>query len=558
MIFDQQAGQMDLDNGPMDFDSHVSHTAQAAPITVNWLIDNFEPAEGCSLRRSTLYNYYLHHCTEQKIEAVNPASFGKMIRSVFLGLRTRRLGTRGNSKYHYYGIRVKASSPLNQIADDQALAIRNHPMAMSPTGSPTGPSTPVSHHHQMSMNNGNHHSPNKKIKNAHNMSNNQYHQQQQAQYEPVVEFKPIIANMLGGGDEVVNIPLSNQATSSANGQYMVILTNGGATQATTPQTVPNKSIQSTTTIAKTIKLNSQQSASASSIPSMHNQFENGQLQQQQAQQAHQPQPAHDELRNNSNLVNNNLTTTNSTSSNNNATSDPNAAKKVDETAVNENELMSSAAAVNTAQHMPTFTSINPDRIVLSHDCTLDDVHKFEELYKIHCERMLQQIVDLKSHSLEPIWLAFWRSSNNTATGSNFYEEQLSTDKFVSLCDQEECVEFVKQADFLFYQFVVEILIPDVFGQLPLDLVQAIRNMAKSVEQCMRRALDNVPERMRSVKMNVITAFAMTLRRYTSLNHLTGTVKNSMQYQETIQSMLHDIHKVDMNFIRVSQGIKKKY
>ncbi len=44
---------------------------------------------------------------DTKQEPVNAASFGKLIRSVFLGLRTRRIGTRGNSKYHYYGIRVK-------------------------------------------------------------------------------------------------------------------------------------------------------------------------------------------------------------------------------------------------------------------------------------------------------------------------------------------------------------------------------------------------------------------------------------------------------------------
>ena len=55
---------------------------------------------------------------ETKQEPVNAASFGKLIRSVFLGLRTRRIGTRGNSKYHYYGIRVKPTSILNQLQDD--------------------------------------------------------------------------------------------------------------------------------------------------------------------------------------------------------------------------------------------------------------------------------------------------------------------------------------------------------------------------------------------------------------------------------------------------------
>ncbi|CAN8027716.1 unnamed protein product, partial [Ixodes persulcatus] len=112
--------------------SAASSTAQGSPssgsqhqnirdmdiIHVQWLIDNYETAEGVSLPRSTLYNHYLRHCGEHKLEPVNAASFGKLIRSVFLGLRTRRLGTRGNSKYHYYGIRVKPNSPLNQISEE--------------------------------------------------------------------------------------------------------------------------------------------------------------------------------------------------------------------------------------------------------------------------------------------------------------------------------------------------------------------------------------------------------------------------------------------------------
>lgn len=62
--------------------------------TVQWLVDNFEPAEGNSIRRSILYNFYLEHCLGLKVEPLNPASFGKLIHSVFLGLKTRRLGTR--------------------------------------------------------------------------------------------------------------------------------------------------------------------------------------------------------------------------------------------------------------------------------------------------------------------------------------------------------------------------------------------------------------------------------------------------------------------------------
>ncbi|CAJ0606863.1 unnamed protein product [Cylicocyclus nassatus] len=87
---------------------------RASPATIQWLLDNYETADGTSLPRCALYDHYKKHCHEHKLDAVNAASFGKLIRSVFNGLRTRRLGTRGNSKYHYYGIRIKADSPLMQ------------------------------------------------------------------------------------------------------------------------------------------------------------------------------------------------------------------------------------------------------------------------------------------------------------------------------------------------------------------------------------------------------------------------------------------------------------
>lgn len=142
---------------------------------MQWLLDNYETAEGVSLPRCSLYNHYLRHCQEQKLDPVNAASFGKLIRSVFMGLRTRRLGTRyrqdqaadscnlitilglmvalapaalllltafclfshssprGNSKYHYYGIRVKPDSPLNRLQEDtQYMAMRQQPVHQKP------------------------------------------------------------------------------------------------------------------------------------------------------------------------------------------------------------------------------------------------------------------------------------------------------------------------------------------------------------------------------------------------------------------------------------------
>ena len=58
------------------------------------MLENFDTEDGVSLPRAALYNFYLQHCAIMKLDPVNPASFGKLIRSVFCGLRTRRLGTR--------------------------------------------------------------------------------------------------------------------------------------------------------------------------------------------------------------------------------------------------------------------------------------------------------------------------------------------------------------------------------------------------------------------------------------------------------------------------------
>ena len=93
---------------------------------MQWLIENYETGEGVSLPRSTLYAHYIYHCLDEKLDPVNAASFGKLIRSVFLGLRTRRLGTRGNSKYHYYGIRLKANSNLHKLQNDKINMYLKH------------------------------------------------------------------------------------------------------------------------------------------------------------------------------------------------------------------------------------------------------------------------------------------------------------------------------------------------------------------------------------------------------------------------------------------------
>ncbi|MGH0166096.1 UNVERIFIED_CONTAM: hypothetical protein FKN15_064891 [Acipenser sinensis] len=80
--------------------------------SIDRLVDNFYTCEGYSIPRCLMYDFYLEACSRLEQNQVNAATFGKLVRSVFTDLRTRRLGTRGSARYHYDGISVKKRSPL--------------------------------------------------------------------------------------------------------------------------------------------------------------------------------------------------------------------------------------------------------------------------------------------------------------------------------------------------------------------------------------------------------------------------------------------------------------
>ena len=54
-----------------------------------------------SVPRNRVFGNYALTCGTERVPTLNPASFGKLVRIIFPGLKTRRLGVRGESKYHY-------------------------------------------------------------------------------------------------------------------------------------------------------------------------------------------------------------------------------------------------------------------------------------------------------------------------------------------------------------------------------------------------------------------------------------------------------------------------
>ncbi|KAF2095090.1 hypothetical protein NA57DRAFT_23992, partial [Rhizodiscina lignyota] len=71
-----------------------------------------------SVPRNRVYTVYVERCGTERVAPLNPASFGKLVRVIFPGLQTRRLGVRGESKYHYVDLAL-VDEPQNDYEYDR-------------------------------------------------------------------------------------------------------------------------------------------------------------------------------------------------------------------------------------------------------------------------------------------------------------------------------------------------------------------------------------------------------------------------------------------------------
>lgn len=65
-----------------------------------WLQESCQRSTN-SVRRDRVFARYTERCGNERVPTLNPASFGKLVRIIFPNVQTRRLGVRGESKYHY-------------------------------------------------------------------------------------------------------------------------------------------------------------------------------------------------------------------------------------------------------------------------------------------------------------------------------------------------------------------------------------------------------------------------------------------------------------------------
>lgn len=79
-----------------------------------------------SVPRNRVFSKYASRCAHERVVPLNPASFGKLVRVIFPNIQTRRLGVRGESKYHYVD--------LEMVDDDDTQPPRQMPRLSTSRG----------------------------------------------------------------------------------------------------------------------------------------------------------------------------------------------------------------------------------------------------------------------------------------------------------------------------------------------------------------------------------------------------------------------------------------
>ena len=91
-----------------------------------------------SVRRDRVYCCYAERCGTERVSVLNPASFGKLVRIIFPNVQTRRLGVRGESKYHYVALAVIEEKQEHPLVSDQTPASRGGSVAPISIQAPEG------------------------------------------------------------------------------------------------------------------------------------------------------------------------------------------------------------------------------------------------------------------------------------------------------------------------------------------------------------------------------------------------------------------------------------
>ncbi|CAR30533.1 Rfx1p [Lachancea thermotolerans CBS 6340] len=122
----------------MDPTTHSKSEIQAAEqvrererqvYALTWLMNTCVEEKNSFVPRGRIFAQYAACCAQNNLKPLSQATLGKLIRTIFPDLTTRRLGMRGQSKYHYCGLNLigssRSASPVPSLGNSDLGGVNN-------------------------------------------------------------------------------------------------------------------------------------------------------------------------------------------------------------------------------------------------------------------------------------------------------------------------------------------------------------------------------------------------------------------------------------------------
>jgi len=201
--------------------------------------------------------------------------------------------------------------------------------------------------------------------------------------------------------------------------------------------------------------------------------------------------------------------------------------------------------------------------------------KFAACYRTHYSEIINCLGNLQFNQVEQIWQRFWqpddksvKNENSLTKGMSLTIDQLHQLTTTAQVTEETTVtslaEWIIQTDYTLYNALISLLLlPNLLKPIPQQLTQQIRNFAKNITGWMTNSLSGYDQTFVALKVGAVGAFSHTLRRYTSLNHLSSAARAVLQNQQQVSQMITDLNRVDFKNVQeqaswVCQVLRNKF
>ncbi|VDM33678.1 unnamed protein product [Hydatigera taeniaeformis] len=553
------------------------HSTRASPVTVQWLLQNYETAEGVSLPRSALYSHYLNHCLDYWLEPMNPASFGKLIRSVFvvcyqvrcLHLFTKRPRLQKYSDYSsgslggkpeppitasnvytcYSKFRsIRANATVGTTAATTMPAGFPRPVAVATTAANCikpeipGPSTSISTYRTLT-----------------------------ARLTPTdlpTMVKPKLTSVFYKDDVstsnselysccffLISLTATKPEASETNSSLWRPWETSGGSGVGAQRTV-SPCVYDWQTCDKL--------SADTDLPSGG--LESGPLTSLTDQSGDNEDRLYFGSGSDQNFTFPRLT-------------DLCHLVGIDLSPTSSELLLlfiylflhltlGSQWLRNLRFPSASFpidlsvdsSSSDPNRIgkeITEREAIL----QFVKLYEQHCAEVYEAIITPQLEKLRNIWQRFWSPSDTLSRdlgqreaigNSSGCEARLNKMQLALINSRKSLCQFVEVADRALYQTLLEIIIGDSLKSMPPSLLHTVRIMVKRVQHCLRSAIRHLSPTLINCKLTAISGFIKGLRRVIGLAHLSRAVAHVLNTPERLEQMRADICKLDLESIE-AQG-----